>query len=80
MKFKLVQYVEGSFYTCETTAENIFAAFEVRGYKPRGVENNPARRAELQGLPKFSGLNGPMYDGPGVVRYETPEAYRILSA
>ncbi len=79
--YKLVQYVEGQFYTVESTPENVFAAFEVRGYAASGaVENNPARRPELQGHPKFIGLNGPMWDGPGQIRYETPEAYRVLSA
>jgi hypothetical protein len=27
-------------------------------------------RAELEGQPRVSGLVGPMYQGPGVVRYE----------
>jgi hypothetical protein len=37
------------------------------------------QRAELIGQPTFRGLLGPMYDGPGKVRYETPKAYKILS-
>lgn len=36
-------------------------------------------RRELFGQPVFDGIIGPMYDGPGRVRYETPEAYRQAS-
>jgi hypothetical protein len=43
-----------------------------------GYNNNPSQRAELQGGPKFKGLLGPMYGGPGVLRYENQAAYDSL--
>lgn len=79
--YKLIQYVDGEFHVVTATPDNVYAAFEVRGYQATGkVEDNPCRRAELQGHPKFMGLNGPMWDGPGMIRYETPAAYQVLSA
>lgn len=51
-----------------------------RGFVFSGLNRNPAHRAALQGQPKFTGLCGPMFGGPGVVRYETPAAYARLSA
>ena len=49
------------------------------GFKRTGININPAHREELQNLPKFSGLSGPMYDGPNKIRYETWEVYQALS-
>ena len=34
---------------------------------------------ELHGLPVFQGLIGPMLDGEGVIRYETPEVFEKLT-
>lgn len=54
------------------------------GYEFGGFEDSPSLREELLGEPKIKGLCGPMYDGEtdGVpcIRYETLDAYRILSA
>ena len=33
----------------------------------------------LRGLPVFRGLIGPMPDGKGVIRYETPEVFETLT-
>lgn len=47
-----------------------------------GGEESPVfgpLRPELKGQPFVSGLAGPMYGGPGVVRYETPEVADALS-
>src|SRR5436190_24298495 len=33
----------------------------------------------LRGLPVFRGLIGPMPDGKGMVRYETPEVFETLT-
>ena len=54
------------------------------GMKERGYEfvtgnHNDYNRAELQGAPIFKGLAGPMWDGDGWIRYETPEMNEILS-
>ena len=52
---------------------------ESLGFKRSGVNRNPAHRIELQNLPTFSGLAGPMYDGPNKIRYETWETYEAMS-
>lgn len=39
----------------------------------------PKCRIEMEGAPTFHGLAGPMYGGPGVVRYEDAEMCRLLS-
>lgn len=47
-----------------------------------GGEESPAfgpLRAELRGQPFVSGLCGPIYGGPGIVRYETAEMADALS-
>lgn len=43
-----------------------------------GVEED-SYTLRLHGQPTFRGLIGPMSDGPGVVRYETPEAYSAMT-
>jgi len=53
-------------------------------YEITGTNAKPAQRAELQGQPKLSGLYGPMWggydeNGAPVIRYESPDAYRLLS-
>jgi hypothetical protein len=50
-----------------------------KGIKQKGVHKRPGTRPILQGQPEFSGLLGPMYGGPATVRYESQEAYNILS-
>jgi len=50
------------------------------GFAQAGVERNPSRRAELLGAPKFHGLAGPMWDGGGVLRWESWEVQNLLSA
>ena len=52
---------------------------ESLGFKRSGVNRNPAHRIELNNLPTFSGLAGPMYDGPNKIRYETWETYEAMS-
>lgn len=64
----------------EVELENADVAFGARGYNKIGFNFSRVQRAELQGMPKFSGLCGPMYGGEGVVRYECPKAYARLSA
>ena len=52
-------------------------------YEQAGTLRDNLRRLELQGQPRLEGLYGPMYDGEengaAVIRYESPEVYRILS-
>ncbi len=77
-KVKLVQKVDGRHVVSETAIENLDAFMSVRGYNEVG--RKPAQvqlghkftnvREEIAGQPEFDGLAGPMYDGPGVVRYE----------
>ena len=78
MKYRLVHYVNGHFVKDEFTDENVIPAMEIRGYALNGLNKNSHQRAELQGQPKFKGVNGPMWDGDAV-RYEGPEAYKRLS-
>lgn len=53
-------------------------------YEQAGTLCDNLRRLELQGQPYLKALRGPMYDGEengaAVIRYESPEVYRILSA
>lgn len=78
-KAVIVTAVEGSLVTVEVAAENIVAAASVRGWTATGIFSRPGCREEMQGAPTFQGLSGPMYGGPGVVRYESAEAFRLLS-
>jgi hypothetical protein len=65
-------------------AENVFAYMEVRDhlYVGRTSTGGPLRQ-ELRYQPKFDGVYGPMWggvmDGEVCLRYESPEAYEILS-
>ena len=62
------------------SADDFIAAMEVRGYEFTGLEQNKRLRAELQGLPMFKGLCGPMYGGEGYAgRYEDWGSYDVLS-
>jgi hypothetical protein len=63
-----------------TNILGMIQVFRAHGYKCTGSNRNPYNRPELQGLPKFSELLGPMWDGDGNVRYETSEAYNAISA
>jgi hypothetical protein len=63
-----------------TPLRGMMQVFRAHGYKCTGANRNPYNRAELQGLPMFSGLIGPMWDGDGSVLYETTAAYNDISA
>lgn len=84
-KVKLVQMVDGQMIASETKIENLDAFMSVRGFEPNGKVQPVASpsgivyREEIQGQPKFDGLAGPSYDGPGVVRYEDWASYERLS-
>jgi hypothetical protein len=78
--YKIVLYhKEVGLLVHTTIGENIRAWCEIRGFTICGVNANPRQREELQGHPIISGLCGPMYDGPGVIRYEDSEANERLS-
>ena len=57
----------------------IVETYNLDKYDIVGTNENPNSRPELQGQPKLRGFLGPMYDGNGVVRYETQTAYNIYS-
>jgi hypothetical protein len=78
MKVRLIQSVEGQFLKSEFPLETAILAMQVRGYEYIGPATRPSLRAELQGAPRFKGVNGPMWDGDAI-RYECPEAYKELS-
>lgn len=52
-------------------------------YKQESTETATTKREELKGMPKLSGLLGPMWggtkDGLPVIRYESKRAYNLLS-
>jgi hypothetical protein len=76
--YKLVSEVDGSLIAEKFTEENVLAAMEIRGFDY--LKPNRTGRSELVGQPIFRNVLGPMYDGPGVVRYETAAAYKTISA
>lgn len=78
MKYQIVQNVDGEFIVTNPT--DIYAWAEVAGVQITGINNNPRQREELQGQPKLSGFCGPMYGGPGVIRYEDQRTSQVMSA
>lgn len=85
-QYIIVQSIEGAGIVATTGAiENLLPAAEVRGFAPNGTikEQSAGRitlREEIVGQPEFDGLCGPMYGGPGIVRYEDWKTYDRLSA
>lgn len=81
MQYEVIQLIDKQWIKSEPTDIEAWAAaagFKVTGYRkqhPHGIQ----LREELVGAPLFDGLYGPMYGGPGKVRYESPEAYDLLS-
>ncbi len=65
------------------TAEELITKLAKIGIVQTGTVEQPNTRWALKeiliGQPKFAGLLGPMYDGPGCCRYETQEVYDILT-
>lgn len=55
-------------FTAESPAE-VKAVIESEGFTFSGSDISPYRRTELRGMPRFSELAGPMWDG-GAIRYE----------
>ena len=80
---RLIQMVEGQMVPTEFPIESLIPAMAVRGYPFVGFNGQLSGRfklrEEIAGQPIFSGLCGPMYDGPGIVRYEDGESYEVLS-
>ena len=66
------------------TTDDPLGAMEIRGFKFSGKVGGDHLREELRGKPSFTEVWGPMWggdrEGEPVIRYETPEAYRVLSA
>ena len=66
--------------------DGVFAAMEIRGYKPTGefqraeFAAGKKYREEMIGQPIFDNLCGPMFGGDGVVRYESWAVYDRLSS
>lgn len=80
MRYKVFRTIEGQLIGCEfVSLDEFLAGMAAKGFRPIGYNSNPRNRAELQGQPMFFGLCGPMYDGPGGVRYEDAATYDIMS-
>jgi hypothetical protein len=62
----------------KTSFLGMIPVFESHGYTFTGFNRDTTSRAELQGVPKFADLIGPMWDG-GDIRYETAAAYADIS-
>ena len=81
--YRLVQYVDGVWLRHDFTDDNVIQAMSVRGYEFSGPCQRKSLREELQGAPTFSGVLGPMWGGDEiggpVIRYESREAYDVLS-
>jgi hypothetical protein len=60
-------------------ASEFIAAMAARGFKCLGPVRRARLRYELQGLPAFDGLYGPMYSRTGI-RYETQRAHARMSS
>jgi hypothetical protein len=60
------------------TVEEVAAELAALGIVQAGTFLRASARAELQGLPTFKGLTGPMWNGNGP-RYETSAAYAQAS-
>lgn len=86
---KLVRTIEGRMIAETVAIDNLIPFMSVRGhelpddFKVQGKfapgQMRIEYREEIQGQPIFPGLLGPMYDGPGVVRYEDSESNDRLS-
>lgn len=81
-QYQVVVIAEGQLFPY--APKDIFAFAEVCGYEFEGIEERACLRPELKGQPKFKQLAGPMWggmkEGEPVIRYESWEAYRCLSA
>jgi hypothetical protein len=79
MIYRFVQIVEGQLTTTDFAEQDVISEFAILGFVHTGATDNSNGYAELRGAPKFSGVFGPAYGGPGIVRYETWDAYNRLS-
>ena len=81
VKYQVVVMAQGQMLSY--FPKDIFAFGEVGQYEFDRIEEGQHLRAELRGHPKFKKLCGPMWngveDGVPVIRYESWEAYEILS-
>jgi hypothetical protein len=82
MQYEVIRIIDGEWSRVETPNVETWAAdagYRVTGYRkqnPQGIQ----LREELVGQPIIEGLAGPMYGGPGKVRYEDWKAYDHLSS
>jgi len=80
MRYKIVFLQKGLPVVINLTDRRSLANFSThRGWTKDGIERGAHLRKELRGEPKFKEMCGPMFDGPGVVRYESWEVYERLS-
>jgi hypothetical protein len=61
------------------TREDLIHSLAALGIRSKGEFAGGGVRPELRGQPLFDELVGPMYGGPGLVRYETGEVYESMS-
>lgn len=75
--YQIVVSINGSLTSLTTTDLVGFCA--ANDIAVTGTNHNPHQRTELQGQPRLRGFCGPMYGGPGLIRYECPQSYADLS-
>lgn len=79
MIYQVVAKVNGQLRSASFTRQSLEDWYELTG-----TYSNPRVRPELQGQPVLNGYMGPMYNGmengSHVIRYESLEAFEILSA
>lgn len=79
MLARVIIKTENGYLSHEVLSVSLIAFMAARGFTFRGLTDNQRQREELRGHPKFSGINGPMWDGDAI-RYECPESYQDLSS
>lgn len=53
-----------------SSRESLVSAMVEAGRPVTGINSGRGQREILAGQPRFKGVNGPMYGGAGLVRYE----------
>jgi hypothetical protein len=84
MIYQLVRMLNGSMIEERSSENNVFAFMSDRGFPFEGKHSPTYLREELRNKPRFRNLHGPMHggkteSGESIARYESIEAYEVLS-
>ena len=78
--YRVVRFNATGMFTEEFAEANVIDELKARGFPFTRFNNSKHQHDLIKNAPKFDGLLGPMFDGEGVIRYESPKVYRALSA